>query len=43
MIFGFSMLFGKFAFCNYHWLLISFVILTEWLQRGAQSFTKEAT
>jgi hypothetical protein len=43
MIFGFSMLFGKFAFCNYHWLLISFVILSEWLRCGAQSFTKEAT
>ena len=26
--FGFSMLFGKFAFCNYHWLLISFWILS---------------
>lgn len=26
--FGFSMLFGKFAFCNYHWLLISFWMLS---------------
>jgi hypothetical protein len=26
--FGFSMLFGKFAFCNYYWLLISFWILS---------------
>jgi len=26
--FGFSMMFGKFAFCNYYWLLISFLILT---------------
>jgi hypothetical protein len=26
--FGFSMLFGKFAFCNYHWLLISFWLLS---------------
>jgi hypothetical protein len=26
--FGFSMLFGKFAFCNYYWLLISFMILS---------------
>jgi hypothetical protein len=26
--FGFAMLFGKFAFCNYYWLLISFWILS---------------
>ena len=26
--FGFSTLFGKFAFCNYHWLLISFWLLS---------------
>jgi hypothetical protein len=26
--FGFSMMFGKFAFCNYYWLLISFLILS---------------
>lgn len=26
--FGFSIFFGKFAFCNYHWLLISFWILS---------------
>lgn len=25
--FGFSMMFGKFAFCNYHWLLISFWLM----------------
>jgi hypothetical protein len=28
MAFGFSMMFGKFAFCNYYWLLISFLILS---------------
>jgi hypothetical protein len=28
MAFGFAMLFGKFAFCNYYWLLISFLILS---------------
>ena len=28
MSFGFAMLFGKFAFCNYYWLFISFLILT---------------
>lgn len=26
--FGFSMLFGKFAFCNYYWLLISFLLMS---------------
>jgi len=28
MAFGFSFLFGKFGFCNYHWLLISFWLLS---------------
>ena len=28
MAFGFSMMFGKFAFTNYYWLLISFLILS---------------
>jgi hypothetical protein len=28
MSFGFAMFFGKFAFCNYYWLLISFLILS---------------
>jgi hypothetical protein len=26
--FGFSIMFGKFAFCNYYWLLISFLLLS---------------
>ena len=29
MAFGFSFLFGKFGFCNYHWLLISFWLLSR--------------
>jgi hypothetical protein len=32
ILFGFSMFFGKFAFCNYHWLLISFWLLAEWMK-----------
>jgi hypothetical protein len=28
MAFGFSMMFGKFAFCNYYWLLISFWMMS---------------
>jgi hypothetical protein len=37
ILFGFSMFFGKFAFCNYHWLLISFWLLSEWWGPSAQS------
>ncbi|MBC7396720.1 MAG: hypothetical protein H7333_04680 [Bdellovibrionales bacterium] len=29
IFFGFSIFFGKFAFCNYYWLLISFWIMAE--------------
>jgi uncharacterized membrane protein len=35
--FGFSMLFGKFAFCNYYWLLISFLILSLAFDNGKLS------
>jgi uncharacterized membrane protein len=37
ILFGFSMFFGKFAFCNYHWLLISFWLLSEWVGLSEQS------
>jgi uncharacterized membrane protein len=39
--FGFSMLFGKFAFCNYYWLLISFWVLSLAFENDERPSFKE--
>ncbi len=41
--FGFSILFGKFAFCNYYWLLISFWLLSlAWSNENVDEYKLQA-